>query len=231
MVAAVEAEDLRRSRQYTYRATRPASARIQHVPGAVDVDRERPAPASRGVVRPARPSCAMPSQIDAPVRSTVTGSRRSSPSTMSKHPRHRGRRHGNPRSSVDGRRKRTMSGRASPARPDRVRVVADARLGADAHRWSRARRRAASTSAVVAGCSAESRTSRTSSTRWNVITSRTASGTSSRSGPLRLGRITVVEAGTLRGEHLLLHATDRQHPALQRDLAGHADVGCAPDAR
>ena len=39
------------------------------------------------------------------------------------------------------------------------------------------------------------------------------------------GRITVGEPGPLRGEHLLLHAADRQHPTLERDLAGHADLG------
>ena len=50
----------------------------------------------------------------------------------------------------------------------------------------RVRPRASSTSS-----SASANTSRTSSTRWNVMTSRTASGTSSRSGPLRFGRITV----------------------------------------
>ena len=33
------------------------------------------------------------------------------------------------------------------------------------------------------------------------------------------------EPGAVRGQHLLLHAADRQHPALQRDLAGHADLG------
>src|SRR5439155_420971 len=44
----------------------------------------------------------------------------------------------------------------------------------------------------VAGSSAMRTTSRTSSTRWNVIASRTASGTSSRSGPLRAGSTTSV---------------------------------------
>ena len=70
-----------------------------------------------------------------------------------------------------------------------------------------------------------SSTSCTSSARWNVITSRTRSGTSSRSGPLRVGQDHLGEPGPLGREHLLLHAADRQHPALQRDLAGHADVG------
>ena len=59
----------------------------------------------------------------------------------------------------------------------------------------------------------------------------TASGTSSRSGPLRVGQHHGGEPGPLRREHLLLDATDRQHPALQRDLAGHPDVGRAPGGR
>ena len=71
---------------------------------------------------------------------------------------------------------------------------------------------------------AHSRTWPTSSARWNVMRSRTASGTSSRSGPLRAGQDHRGEPGPLGREHLLLDAADRQHPALQRDLAGHADV-------
>ena len=78
---------------------------------------------------------------------------------------------------------------------------------------------------IPARCSsASSRTWRTSSTRWNVMASRTASGTSSRSAPLRAGRMTSREPGPVGGQHLLLDAADRQHPALQRDLAGHADA-------
>ena len=65
----------------------------------------------------------------------------------------------------------------------------------------------------------------TSSARWKVICSRTDSGTSSRSGPLRFGQHDRGEAGPLRREHLLLEPADRQHPTLQRDLAGHPDVG------
>ena len=34
----------------------------------------------------------------------------------------------------------------------------------------------------------------------------------------------VGEPGRVRGQHLLLQPADRQHPALQRHLAGHADV-------
>src|SRR3954464_5686631 len=33
------------------------------------------------------------------------------------------------------------------------------------------------------------------------------------------------EAGPMRVEQLLLHAADGQHAAVERDLAGHADVG------
>ena len=33
------------------------------------------------------------------------------------------------------------------------------------------------------------------------------------------------EAGALGGEQLLLDPADRQHPAVERDLAGHADLG------
>ena len=68
-------------------------------------------------------------------------------------------------------------------------------------------------------------------TGWNVICSRTSSGTSSRSPRLRSGRITSVRPGRVRGEHLLLEPADRQHAALQRDLAGHADGVLAPGAR
>ena len=39
------------------------------------------------------------------------------------------------------------------------------------------------------------------------------------------------EPGPVGGQHLLLHAADRQHPARQRDLAGHADLAAAPGAR
>ena len=35
----------------------------------------------------------------------------------------------------------------------------------------------------------------------------------------------------MRGQHLLLQAADRQHAALQRDLAGHADRAASPAGR
>ena len=38
------------------------------------------------------------------------------------------------------------------------------------------------------------------------------------------GRITVADAGAVGGEHLLLHAADREHLAGERDLPGHGDV-------
>src|SRR6476661_6292407 len=34
----------------------------------------------------------------------------------------------------------------------------------------------------------------------------------------------VLDAGTMRAEHLLLHAADREHAAAQRDLTGHRHV-------
>ena len=49
-------------------------------------------------------------------------------------------------------------------------------------------------------------------------------GTSSRSFSLRRGRMTRLDAGAPRRQHLLLDAADRQHLAAQRDLAGHRDV-------
>ena len=44
-------------------------------------------------------------------------------------------------------------------------------------------------------------------------------------GAVALRQHDLGEAGAMRGEHLLLHAADRQHASLQRDLAGHADLG------
>src|SRR4051794_33482518 len=41
-------------------------------------------------------------------------------------------------------------------------------------------------------------------------------------GPVALGQDHVREPCGVRRQHLLLEATDRQHTALQRDLAGHA---------
>ena len=74
-----------------------------------------------------------------------------------------------------------------------------------------------------AGSSASSSTSSTLSTGWNVIASRTSSGTSSRSAPVALRDDHLGQARGVRGEHLLLQPADREHAALQRDLAGHAD--------
>ena len=44
-------------------------------------------------------------------------------------------------------------------------------------------------------------------------------------GPVALRQDDRGEPGPLRREHLLLDAADRQHPTLERDLAGHPDVG------
>ena len=73
------------------------------------------------------------------------------------------------------------------------------------------------------GSSACSSTSPTVITGWNVIASRTSCGTSSRSAAVALGQDHVGQARRVRGQHLLLEPADRQHAALQRDLAGHAD--------
>ena len=59
--------------------------------------------------------------------------------------------------------------------------------------------------------------------RWNVMTSRTSSGTSSRSGPLRSGRTTSVSPARWAASTFCLTPPIGQHPSLQRDLAGHAD--------
>ena len=88
-----------------------------------------------------------------------------------------GRRHG-PGAQAQG---RCCPGRAGPPAPRLV--------GAGAGLLSSAQGAARCS---VAGSRAMSRTWRTSSARWNVICSRTCSGTSSRSGPLRAGRITSV---------------------------------------
>ena len=74
------------------------------------------------------------------------------------------------------------------------------------------------------GSSATASASSMVNTGWKVISSRTFSGTSSRSPALRRRDDDVGEAGAVGGQHLLLDAADRQHAALQRDLAGHADV-------
>ncbi len=80
--------------------------------------------------------------------------------------------------------------------------------------------------ADLAGSSASASTSATSSTRWNVISSRDRVR-AGRRGPGRCasGRITVGEPGPLGREHLLLDAADGQHTALERDLARHPDLG------
>ena len=44
-------------------------------------------------------------------------------------------------------------------------------------------------------------------------------------GAVASGQDHLGEAGPVGGEQLLLHATDGQHPSLQRDLTGHGHVG------
>jgi hypothetical protein len=46
-----------------------------------------------------------------------------------------------------------------------------------------------------------------------------------------LGQEDALDAGAVGREDLLLDAADRQHPAAQRDLAGHRDVVAHLDAR
>ena len=60
-------------------------------------------------------------------------------------------------------------------------------------------------------------------TGWNVICSRTSLGHVVEVAAVALGQDHVGQPGRVRGEHLLLEPADRQHAALQRDLAGHAD--------
>ena len=79
--------------------------------------------------------------------------------------------------------------------------------------------------ATATGSSACATMSATSVIGRTSSASSTSAGTSSRSGSLRCGMKTVDRPGSLGGEQLLLDATDRQHPAVQRDLTGHADVG------
>ena len=48
-------------------------------------------------------------------------------------------------------------------------------------------------------------------------------------GPVADGQNHLFEAGPVCGKHLLLDATDREHPALQGDLPGHAHGGAHRD--
>ena len=82
-----------------------------------------------------------------------------------------------------------------------------------------------------AGSSATSRTSPIVMTGWKVICSRTSCGHVVEVGAVALGQDHVGQARRVRGEHLLLEPADRQHAALQRDLAGHADRVLAPGGR
>ena len=67
-------------------------------------------------------------------------------------------------------------------------------------------------------------TSATSSTRWKVICVAHRLGHVVEVGAVAGREDDLGEPGPVGGQHLLLHAADRQHPALQRDLAGHADL-------
>ena len=67
--------------------------------------------------------------------------------------------------------------------------------------------------------------------RWTVICVADGRGHVLEVGPVALGSTTVGEPGPVGGQHLLLDATDGQHPARQGDLAGHADLGAHQAAR
>ena len=55
--------------------------------------------------------------------------------------------------------------------------------------------------------------------------SSTSAGTSSRSGSLRCGRNTSVSPARWAASSFCFSAADRQHPAVEGDLAGHPDLG------
>jgi hypothetical protein len=71
----------------------------------------------------------------------------------------------------------------------------------------------------------EPRTSDTSLTRCTVMASRTSSGRSLEAGAVAGGEDHLGQSGTVSRQHLLLQSADREHATLQRDLAGHADLG------
>jgi hypothetical protein len=58
----------------------------------------------------------------------------------------------------------------------------------------------------------------------------TLSGISARSFSLSFGDEHRLDAGPKRREQLLLEPADRQHPAAQRDLAGHRHIRADRDA-
>ncbi len=98
------------------------------------------------------------------------------------------------------------------------------------HSGSRMAARSVGHAAVTAPASPARRraprtTSSTSPTTWTDTASSTSAGTSSRSGSLRSGHEHLGQAGSLGGEQLLLQTADREHPAVEGDLAGHADLG------
>ena len=82
-----------------------------------------------------------------------------------------------------------------------------------------------------AAARARSRTSATSLTRWTVMAVADLVGEVVEVGAVAGREDHLGEPGPVGGQHLLLHAADGQHPAGQRDLAGHADLAAAPAAR
>ncbi len=85
------------------------------------------------------------------------------------------------------------------------------------------RRQLAAAAGTRAGSSAMSSTSSIDMTGWNVICLADVRRHVVEVTTVALGQDHFGQARRMRGEHLLLEPADRQHPALQRDLAGHAD--------
>ena len=84
---------------------------------------------------------------------------------------------------------------------------------------------------AASGSSARSSTSSIVITGWKRHLLADLLGDVVEVAAVALGQDHLGQPGRVRGEHLLLEPADRQHPALQRDLAGHADRVLAPAGR
>ena len=115
---------------------------------------------------------------------------------------------------TDGALVRDVEDRDRPASLEEVRRAADLL-------WER--RRSYDSACAECGSSDSSSTSSRLITGWKLISLRTSSGMSSRSARFRSGMITSVRPAAWAARAFCLQAADRQHPTLQRDLAGHAD--------
>ena len=107
-------------------------------------------------------------------------------------------------------------------RPVRAEQRDDAAAVAAARRRRRLARGAQAATGFVAGSSAASSTSPMLITGWKVIALAHVGRDVVQVAAVALGQDDLGDAGRVGGEHLLLEAADREHPALQRDLAGHA---------